>query len=102
MLDRVPPAGLVGTLELRQITPEPIARWQADRLASGAGRVSIRHAFDLLGSVLQRAFEGVLVYATTQLGQFVRLRAPAAKKFVHWRQPTSKRCAMRAVREMQR
>jgi integrase len=51
----------LGTLELRQITPETIARWQADRLASGAGRVSIRHAFDLLGSVLQRAFEGGLI-----------------------------------------
>jgi integrase len=48
----------LGPLELRAITPETIARWQADRLAAGYGRVAIRHAFDLLGSILQRAFEG--------------------------------------------
>jgi integrase len=48
----------LGPLELRAITPETIARWQADRLADGYGRVAIRHAFDLLGSILQRAFEG--------------------------------------------
>ena len=47
----------LGPLELRAITPETIARWQAERLAAGYGRVAIRHAFDLLGSILQRAFE---------------------------------------------
>ena len=47
----------LGPLELRAITPETIARWQADRLAGGHGRVAVRHAFDLLGSILQRAFE---------------------------------------------
>ena len=49
---------VLGPLELRVLTPETIARWQADRLAAGYGRVAIRHAFDLLGSILQRAFEG--------------------------------------------
>jgi hypothetical protein len=44
----------LGALELRQITPEVIARWQAERLATGARRVSVRHSSDLLGSVLQR------------------------------------------------
>jgi integrase len=34
-----------------------IARWQAERIASGAGRVSGLHALDLLGSILQRAVE---------------------------------------------
>jgi hypothetical protein len=48
----------LGPLELRAVTPETIARWQADRLAEGHGRVAIRHAFDLLGSILQRALEG--------------------------------------------
>ena len=48
----------LGPLELRAVTPETIARWQADRPADGHGRVAIRHAFDLLGSILQRAFEG--------------------------------------------
>lgn len=53
----------LGALELRAITSETIARWQADRLAAGYGRVAIRHAFDLLGSILQRAFEGGQVQA---------------------------------------
>ncbi|MGH2895980.1 MAG: hypothetical protein ACRDPM_22305 [Solirubrobacteraceae bacterium] len=48
----------LGALELRAITQETIARWQADRLAAGYGRIAIRHAFDVLGSILQRAFEG--------------------------------------------
>jgi len=53
----------LGPLELRAITPEMIARWQADRVAAGYGRVSIRHAFDLLGSILQRALEGGQIQA---------------------------------------
>jgi integrase len=51
----------LGPIELRQLTPDTIARWQADRLASGAGRVSVRQAFTVLGSILQRAFEGGLL-----------------------------------------
>jgi integrase len=47
----------LGSLSLRDITPELIARWQADRLAGGAGPVAVRHALKLLGSILQRAFE---------------------------------------------
>ncbi|HTX08820.1 MAG TPA: hypothetical protein VME22_09420 [Solirubrobacteraceae bacterium] len=47
----------LGPLELRSITPETIARWQAERLAAGHGRVAIRHSFDLLGSILQRVRE---------------------------------------------
>ncbi len=53
----------LGALELRAITSETIARWQADRLAAGYGRVAIRHAFDLLGSILQRAFESGQIQA---------------------------------------
>jgi integrase len=53
----------LGALELRAITSETIARWQADRLAAGFGRVAIRHAFDLLGSILQRAFESGQIQA---------------------------------------
>jgi integrase len=34
-----------------------IARWQAERVADGAGRVAVLHALDLLGSILQRAVE---------------------------------------------
>jgi integrase len=36
--------------------PEIIGRWQADRLADGAGPIAVRHALDLLGSVLEHAF----------------------------------------------
>jgi hypothetical protein len=47
----------LGPLELRAIRPETIARWQAERLAAGHGRVSVRYALTLLGAILQRAFE---------------------------------------------
>ena len=47
----------LGALELRAITPGTIARWQAERLAAGYGRVSVRYALTLLGAILQRAFE---------------------------------------------
>ena len=47
----------LGPLELRAIRPETIGRWQAERLAAGSGRVSVRYALTLLGAILQRAFE---------------------------------------------
>jgi hypothetical protein len=47
----------LGSLELRAIRPETIGRWQAERLAAGHGRVSVRYALTLLGAILQRAFE---------------------------------------------
>jgi integrase len=47
----------LGPLELRSIRPETLARWQAERLAAGYGRVSVRYALTLLGAILQRAFE---------------------------------------------
>jgi integrase len=46
----------LGAIALRDINPETIGRWQADRLADGAGPVAVRHAMDLLGSVLEHAF----------------------------------------------
>ena len=42
-------------LSLRELTPEVIGRWQADRLAAGAPLESIRKALTLLGGILQRA-----------------------------------------------
>lgn len=48
----------LGSLALREITPEVIGRWQADRLAFGSGPIAIRHAMDLLGSILEHAFVG--------------------------------------------
>lgn len=47
----------LGGAPLRELTPELIGRWQADRLAAGAGPSAVRKAFALLGSILQRAAE---------------------------------------------
>jgi len=48
----------LASIALREITPEVIGLWQAERLASGAGPIAIRHAMDLLGSILEHAFAG--------------------------------------------
>ncbi len=47
----------LGPLALADITPEVIARWQADCLSSGGGPVAVRSALTLLGGILQRAVE---------------------------------------------
>src|SRR3954449_8508396 len=47
----------LGHLKLIEITPEAIARWQSERIAAGAGRVSMFKAMTVLGSILQRALE---------------------------------------------
>ncbi len=46
----------LGSVALREIDPETVGRWQADRLSSGAGPVAVRQAMDLLGSILEHAF----------------------------------------------
>jgi integrase len=46
----------LGAIALRDITPETVGRWQAERLAAGAGPIAVRQAMDLLGSVLEHAF----------------------------------------------
>ena len=47
----------LGRYQLRQLTPEVIGRWQANRLAAGAPVESTRKALTLLGGILQRALE---------------------------------------------
>jgi integrase len=47
----------LGPLRLAEITPEVVARWQADRLAARSGPVAVRSALTLLGGILQRAVE---------------------------------------------
>src|SRR4051794_29674876 len=42
----------LGHAKVAELTPEMIARWQAERVAAGAGRVAVLHALDLLGSIL--------------------------------------------------
>jgi integrase len=46
----------LASIALREISSEVIGRWQADRFAAGAGQVAVRHAMDLLGSILECAF----------------------------------------------
>jgi integrase len=50
-------APYLGELKLSELTPEVIGRWQAERVAAGAGRVAVRQALTLLGNILQRALE---------------------------------------------
>jgi integrase len=59
---------------LRDLTPEIIGRWQADRLAAGAARERTRKALTLLGGILQRAVEAQRIPANPQ--RLVR-KAPA-------------------------
>lgn len=48
----------LGSVSLRELSPELVARWQRDRLKAGAGPHSVRRALGLLGNILQRAVEG--------------------------------------------
>jgi len=56
----------LGSTSLRELTPETIARWQSDRLGAGTGRESVRKAFTLLGSILQRAHEAQRIVSNPQ------------------------------------
>ncbi|MGC9221476.1 MAG: tyrosine-type recombinase/integrase [Solirubrobacteraceae bacterium] len=47
----------LGSIALRDFTPELIAHWQAERLALKAGPTAVRRALELLGGILQRAAE---------------------------------------------
>jgi hypothetical protein len=68
----------VGSVELREITPERIARWQTDRLASGVGPHAVRKALAVLGSILQRATEGAS--STTRRAWLARRRCHSAMR----------------------
>jgi len=64
----------LGGYELRQLTPEVIARWQADRLRAGAPVESTRKALTVLGGILQRALEAGRIQSNPQ--RLVRKAAP--------------------------
>lgn len=66
----------LGGYPLRELTPEVIGHWQADRLAAGAPVESTRKALTLLGNILQRALEAGRVPANPQ--RLVRKAAAAA------------------------
>ncbi len=65
----------LGSYQLRQLTPEIIGRWQADRIAAGAPVESTRKALTLLGGILQRALEAGRITSNPQ--RLVRKAAPA-------------------------
>lgn len=77
----------LGTVRLRDLNPELIARWQADRLTAGVGRESVRKAFTLLGGILQRAAEAQRIPSNPQ--RHVRKAAPADRQEVRPLAPTS-------------
>ena len=68
---------ILGGLSLRELKTERIARWQAERLAAGAGPVAVRQALDLLSTLLQRAVEGERI--STNPVRLVR-RAPRPRR----------------------
>jgi len=72
----------LGSSPLRALTPQVVARWQADRLSAGAGRVALRHAFELLGSILQRAYENERIVVNPTFG---RRSGPTARRSDRWR-----------------
>ncbi|WP_432419792.1 tyrosine-type recombinase/integrase [Baekduia alba] len=72
-------APTLGPLQLRAIRPETISRWQADRLAADAGPTAVRHALDLLGSLLQRAVEAERI-AANPVRLVRRARLPRRKE----------------------
>ena len=47
----------LGSIPLRELKAERISRWQAERLAAGAGRIAVRKALDLLSAILERAVQ---------------------------------------------
>jgi integrase len=66
----------LGGYPLRELTPEIIGRWQADRLAADAPVESTRKALTLLGGILQRALEAGRI--TSNPERLVRKAPPAA------------------------
>jgi integrase len=56
----------LGGYRLRELTPEVIGRWQADRLAAGAPIETTRKSLTLLGGILQRALEAGRIASNPQ------------------------------------
>lgn len=72
-------APYLGDVALRDLKPDAIARWQADRINAGAGCTAVRQALDLLGSILQRAVEAERI--TSNPARLVRkAKAPRRKE----------------------
>ena len=72
-------APTLGDVALRDLRPELIARWQADRLQAGGGPVAVGQALTLLGNILQRALEAERI-TTNPVRLVRRARAPRRKE----------------------
>jgi Phage integrase, N-terminal SAM-like domain len=91
----------LGQLELRSIRPETIARWQAERLAAGNGRVSVRYALTLLGAS-SSARSRTARSSRTLRERCARRHSREGQRFGRWRQQRSNGCARRARRATRR
>jgi integrase len=67
----------LGGYRLRELTPEIVGSWQADRLAGGAPVETTRKALTLLGGILQRAVDAGRITSNPQ--RLVRKAAPAPR-----------------------
>lgn len=84
----------LGDLRLVDITPDAIAHWQADLVAAGVGKVTVKKAITLLGNILQRAAESGRIASNPQ--RVVRkVRVPRSREVSPL--PPSAVEAMRAV-----
>lgn len=92
----------LGSIALREVTAELIGRWQADRLAAGAVAVSVRHAMDLLGSILEHAFMGGRLSENPARRGSRRLGAHGAKRCKHSPRRRSRRCVQPSAHGTQR
>jgi integrase len=77
----------LGGYQLRELTPELVGRWQADRLVAGAPIESTRKALTLLGGILQRAVEAGRIASNPQ--RLVRKAAAPATQEVRPLAPTT-------------
>ena len=68
-------APFLGDCALRDLTPQVIARWQADRLRRGAGASGVVKALVLLGSILETAREAEHI-ATNPVRSVRKARQP--------------------------
>ena len=83
----------LGPLSLREITPESVARWQAERLAIGGGPVAVREA---LRSCSARSSKEPSRHSTSRRirsGLFAVLRCPTRPRCDRWHRLSSRRCA---------
>ena len=69
----------LGSVALRELRPELIARWQAERLQAGGGPVAVAQALTLLGNILQRALEAERI-STNPVRVVRRARVPRRKE----------------------